>query len=305
MLWMIIIVIAYLLNASATAIDKFLLSKKISNPAVYAFFISALNVLGVVLIPFGFHLVGFWQILVALITGAVFTFAYLYMFKALGENEASRITPFMGGLQPIFVFVLAWIFLGESLGIWAIVAFFILVIGTIILSRQGSQTAKQQKLSRDSYIYATIATILFAIAYTASKYVYIHDGFITGFVWTRIGTFLGAIILLLNPKNLKDILSGLKSSNDKNKTGILFVIGQAAGAISFVLVSYAVSISNSVAVVNASRGLEYVFLLLILVVMSRKYPKVLSEKMTRKIIIQKIIATAFIIAGLIILAFAV
>ncbi len=304
MIWLIIIVIAYFLNASATAIDKFLLSKKINNPAVYAFFISALNILGLVLIPFGFHLISFWQIVAGIITGVVFTFSYLYMFKALGENEASRITPFMGGLQPIFVFILAWIFLGESLGVWAIVAFLILVVGTIILSRQSGETAKQKKLSRQSYIYATIATILFAIAYTASKYVYNHDGFITGFVWTRVGTFLGAMLLLLRPKNFKDIIGGWREA-PKHQTGLLFVFGQVAGAVSFVLVSYAISISQSVAIINASRGLEYVFLLLILIVLSRKYPKVLSEKMTSKIILQKIIAVAFIIVGLIILAFAV
>ncbi|MFA6919332.1 MAG: EamA family transporter [Patescibacteria group bacterium] len=304
MLWLIIIVIAYFLNASATAIDKFLLSKKISNPAVYAFFISALSVLGIVLIPFGFHAISLWQIVVALIVGVIFTFAYLFMFKALGENEATRITPFMGGLQPIFVFVLAWIFLGESLGILAIVAFFILVVGTIILSRQGGQSAKAQKISRRSYVYATIATILFAIAYTASKYVYNEDGFITGFVWTRIGTFLGAMLLLLSHKNLTDIMSTLRTPKRQSKTGLLFAMGQTAGALSFVLVSYAVSISDSVAIVNASRGLEYVFLLLILIILSKRYPKVLSEKMTGKIIFQKIIATTFIIVGLIILAFA-
>lgn len=304
MLWLIVIVIAYLLNASATAIDKFLLSKKIPNPAVYAFFISALSVLGVVLIPFGFHSIPFLQIVIALLTGVVFTFAYLFMFKALGENEASRITPFMGGLQPIFVFVLAWIFLGESLGILAIVAFFVLVIGTIILSRQGGQSAKQQRLSRRSYLYATIATILFAIAYTATKYVYNQDGFITGFVWTRLGTFLGAMLLLAYPKNFMDIIGGLKKPQQQQKTGLLFIIGQGAGALSFILVSYAISISSSVAIINASRGLEYVFLLLILIILSRKFPKVLSEKMTPKIVLQKSLATAFIIVGLILLAFA-
>jgi drug/metabolite transporter (DMT)-like permease len=302
MLWLIVIVIAYFLNASATAIDKFLLSKKIPNPAVYAFFISALSVLGVVLIPFGFHSIPFLQVVIALLTGVVFTFAYLFMFKALGENEASRITPFMGGLQPIFVFVLAWIFLGESLGLLAIAAFFVLVIGTIILSRQEGQSVKQQRLSRRSYLYATIATILFAIAYTATKYVYNQDGFITGFVWTR--TFLGAMLLLIYPKNFIDIIGGLRKPKDKQKTGLLFIIGQGAGALSFILVSYAISISSSVAIINASRGLEYVFLLLILIMLSRKFPKVLSEKMTSKIILQKSLATAFIIVGLILLAFA-
>jgi hypothetical protein len=112
------------------------------------------------------------------------------------------------------------------------------------------------------------------------------------------------MLLLLSPKNLTDIMSTLRTPKQQRKTGLLFVVGQTAGALSFVLVSYAVSISDSVAIVNASRGLEYVFLLLILIILSKRYPKVLSEKMTHKIIFQKTVATAFIIAGLILLAFA-
>ena len=302
MSWLIIIVIAYFLNASATVIDKFLLSKKIPNPAVYAFFISVLSLLGMVLIPFGFKAIPLAQIIISLVTGVVFAFSYLFMFKALNENEASRITPFMGGLQPIFVFILAWFFLDEKLSVWALLAFLFLIFGTIVLSWQKETNTKKIKSSHKSYLLAIVATFLFAVAYTLNKYVFVEQGFITGFVWVRIGTFLGALTFLLSPRNLTDIIKEIKTP--KKQSGYLFVIGQSAGALSFILVSYAIAISKSVAVVNASRGLEYVFLLLIVITLSRKYPKLLAEKMTPKILIQKIAATVLIVAGLIILAYA-
>src|SRR3989344_4905535 len=116
MTWFIIAIFAYFLNAVAITIDKFLLSKKIPNPAVYAFFIATLSLLALVLIPFGFHFYSLAQIYIALVAGLIFTFALLYLFRALSQNEASRITPFMGGLQPLFIFILALIFLGEKLG---------------------------------------------------------------------------------------------------------------------------------------------------------------------------------------------
>jgi len=301
MLWILVIIAAYFLNAVATTIDKFLLSKDIPNPAVYSFFISALSIIGLALIPFGFHFVSLNQTLVALGTGVIFVFAYLYMFKALNGNEATRITPFMGGLQPIFVFFLAWIFLGEMLSGMAIVAFAIIVIGTTIISRQGGMNKKQFSISRRSYIYATISTFLFAVAYALTKYIYNQDGFVTGFVLTRIGTFLGALLLLIPPKNFKDIIAEIKKP--KQKAGGLFLLGQGAGALSFILVSYAIAISASVAIVNASRGLEYVFLLLIIYLLSFKFPKLLKEKTSPKIMIQKGIAVSCIIAGLVLLAF--
>ncbi|MFA5048008.1 MAG: GRP family sugar transporter [Patescibacteria group bacterium] len=302
MSWLIVIVIAYFLNASSTVIDKFLLSKKIPNPAVYAFFISALSLLGVVLIPFGFKAVSGTQVVISLVTGVVFAFSYLFMFKALNENEASRITPFMGGLQPIFVFFLAWFFLDEKLSAWAILAFGLLIFGTLVLSWQKETSAKKIKSSHKSYILAIIATFLFAVAYTLNKYVFVEQGFITGFVWIRIGTFLGAMLFLISPRNLKDIIKEIKTP--KKQSSLLFVIGQSAGALSFILVSYAIAISKSVAVVNASRGLEYVFLLLIVITLAKRYPKLLSEKLTPKILIQKISATVLIVAGLVILAYA-
>jgi len=301
-MWIPIIVITYLLNATATVIDKFLLSKKIPNPAVYTFFISILSLLGIVLAPFGFHWTSGLANIFALLTGVVFVFSYFFMFKALGGNEASRVTPFMGGLQPIFVFILAWIFLAEKLSGWGLLAFILLIIGTFILSWQKESSEKKQASSRRSYLYALIATLLFAVAYTMNKFVFNEQGFITGFVMVRIGTALGALLLLLKPQNVRDIIKEI--SQPKKKSGWLFIIGQACGAASFILFSYAISIYKSVAIINASRGLEYVFLLIIVLILSRKYPKILKEKMTPLVITQKITAIVFIIIGLAVLAFA-
>ncbi|MEI6288446.1 MAG: EamA family transporter [bacterium] len=290
-----IAIVAYFLNASATAIDKFLLSKKITNPAVYAFVISALSLLGIVLIPFGFHSSTWIQILIALANGIVFVFAYLYMFKAIGQNEVSRITPFMGGLQPIFIFALAGIFLKEVLPVQSLLAFLVIVIGTIVISWQ----KKGKTSSRRSYLLAAISAFLFAVAITLNKQVFNDQGFVTGFVWTRVGTFLGALLLLIPLKNRQDIIKEIR--HPQKQSGWLFVGGQVCGALSFLLVSYSIAVSNSVALVSALRGLEYVFLLLIVLALSKKHPRLLSEKMTPRIIAQKAVATSLIIVGLIIL----
>ncbi|MFA5029841.1 MAG: GRP family sugar transporter [Patescibacteria group bacterium] len=295
MTWLIIIAFAYLLNAVATTTDKFLLSKKISNPAIYAFFIGALSVLGVIIAPFGFKL-GYplWLVLLDLVSGLIFAFAYLYMFKALSKNEASRITPFMGGWQPIFVLILASVFLDERLSILGLLAFLVILAGTWLISRQKT-TAK----TRAGYFLAIIATLLFAISYTLSKYLFTSQDFITVFVWARIGTFLGALLFLLPGRNRRDIKKEV--TQPQKKAGSLFIFGQVCGALSFILVNYVISISSSVAIVNALRGLEYVFLLIIILALSKKFPKILEEKMTPKILTQKIIAIVLIITGLVLI----
>ncbi len=292
MLWLPITIFAYLLNASSITIDKFLLEKKISNPAVYAFFISALSLLSLILMPFGFHIGTLYGIVFALIAGIFFTFALLFMFMALNNNEASRITPFMGGIQPVLVLFLAWIFIGEALGFKSIIALVFIILGTIVISWE-----KGAKASRKSYIFALISTLFFAIAYTMNKYVFIDQGFISGFIWTRIGAFIGALFLLFSVNNRKDIKREVKQP--KKKTSSLFLVGQGAGAIGFILINYSIAISPSVALINALQGVQYIFLLLIIGTISWKFSKVLKEKFSAKILAQKLIATALIIIGLI------
>lgn len=295
MTWFSLAIIAYLLNAIAVTIDKFLLSKKITNPAIYAVFISTLSLLALVLMPFGFHFYAPIQIIIALFAGLIFTFALLFMFKALSQGEASRITPFMGGLQPIFVFILALLFLDEKLSLQQIMAFVVIILGTVIISWQKSS----KKNKKTAYIFAVISTLLFALSYTINKYAFINQDFISGFVWTRIGAGLGALLLLIPAKNRSDTINELKKP--KKQASGLFLIGQLAGALSFILINYTIAISSSVALVNALQGLQYVFLLVIVFTLSWKFPKILEEKTTSSIIARKIIATALIILGLFIL----
>lgn len=295
--WIIIAIGAYFLNAVAIAIDKFLLTKKISNPAVYAFFISALSLVALVLIPFGFSWPTTPEIIIAVITGAVFCFALLFMFKAIRLNEASRVTPFMGGLQPIFIFVLAWLFLGETLGTGALIGFIIIILGTIVISIE-NRSGQNKKIG---YLFALISTLLFAVSYTLNKYVYLNDGFITGFILTRVGAFLGALVILLKPQNYRDVVHELK--NGQTDKSSWFLGGQIAGALSFIIINYVISVSDSVALVNALQGTQYIFLIFIMMLLTRFFPGAAKEKFTKKIILQKFSATILIILGLFLIFF--
>lgn len=297
--WLAIVIIAYFLNALAAVVDKFLLAKSIPRPAVYAFFISFLGIIALVLTPFGFAVPSVGQIMVALLAGLIFTFALLYLFKALKRNDTSRITPFIGGWQPLFILILAWLFLGEQLSGREIWSFFLLIAGTIFLTKEFGQGKKK----KGGFGLALVSAVLFAVSYALTKEVYNHQPFIAGFIWTRIGAFLGALALLIPSANRVAILANFKKpKKQKAKTGLLFFGGQVAGALSFLLVNYAISLA-SVSLVNALQGLQYVFLLMMVFFLSKFHPRVLKEKMTKAAIWQKISAVVLVGAGLALLAF--
>ena len=58
-----------------------------------------------------------------------------------------------------------------------------------------------------------------------------------------------------------------------------------------------------VAIISALSGTQYVFLLLLSLILSLKFPKAFKEKLSKKVIRQKVFAIALIVVGLALLAF--
>jgi drug/metabolite transporter (DMT)-like permease len=294
--WLLIVLFGHLFNALAFLMDKFLLAKKITSPFVYAFFIGALGILGIVLIPFGFYVPAYDAIIRALLSGATFVLALIFFFAGLKKNEVSRVVPLTGGFVPLFTFILAYLYLGERLGSIEIVAFAALVVGGVLITID-----KKGNGSASGYIYAIIAALVFAVSFVLAKQVYLEQNFIFGFVWSRFGGFIAALAILLIPSQRQAIFHQPKQQGTGNTT-LLFLIGQIAGALGFVLVNYAIFLA-SVSLVNAMQGAQYAFLLIMIAFLGRKFPKILSEKLSGGVLIQKVIAIILISVGIVMIAF--
>lgn len=289
-MWLPIVVIAYFLNAVAAVVDKFLISKKIPNPAVYTFYITIWGLLAVVLAPWGFGWHGWGQFFANMVGGAAFALALLCLFKALFLNDSSRITPFIGGLSPVMVLMLSFLFLGERLGWAQILAFILIVSGTVLIS-----LGHLPGQGKNGFGLAFLSALLFAISYVISKYVYLHQNFISGFIWMRFGVFLGTLLILIPRANYQAVKESWHVKDIK--VGVLFFFGQIVGALGFILISYAISLT-SVTLVNALQSLQYVFLLAMVLILAKWRPQILEEKVRGKILAQKIIAIVLIGGGL-------
>lgn len=290
-MWLIIIIVAYFLNALSAVVDKFLLTKKIPQPAVYTFAIVLLGLFGLVLAPWGFGYISPFNFNIALIGGVAYSFALFALFKALTYNETSRITPLIGGLSPIFVFLFSFLILSERLNQSQIFAFVLIVLGSFVIAYSSNTTHSDKK----SYAWALLSAILFGIAYTLTKYIFGVTTFVNGFVWLRLTSFLGGMFLLMSPGNRSAIWQSFHQK--EASTGGLFLLGQVSGSASFLLINYAISMA-SVILVNALQGVQYVFLLVMVLLLSIHYPKILEEKMHGAVLVQKIIAIILIGVGL-------
>ncbi|MBU4481085.1 EamA family transporter [Patescibacteria group bacterium] len=299
MLWLIVAISSYFLFAAVALVDKYLLGGLIPSPKVYVFYVGIFGILALVLIPFGFLIPAPSQILLALSVGAFHILGVFAYFNGLKNFEASRVIPAIGGLAPLFTLGLTYLLLGENetLSFIEITAFILLILGSILISWE-----KSKNITLKSLQISALAAFLFSLYYVLAKLVYLEQPFISGFIWTRLGAFLIAIIFLFSKEVQEEIF--VKRKTFKLKTWGIFLPNVAAAGGAFFLQNWAIALAGVtyVAVISALIGVQYVFLLFFAIVISLKFPKVLKEDISKKTIFQKTFAVLLLGAGLAILA---
>jgi len=241
--WFVITIFAYFLLALEIIFDKFLLSsKRISHPAIYAFYSGTTGLFALVFIPFGGHSINFSEIIIRFISGIIFIYGMFSLFYALSKSEASRVTPVVGAVIPLVVLFLSLIFLGERFSPREILGILILVAGGIWISYDFHSEIKG--LFKGFY-WSILAGILLAVSATMFKGFYLHDNFLNVYIWTRVGAFLGVLTLFLIPQWRKKIVSSLlkfkKPEKEHKESGVMYILARATGGLGSFVKERAVS----------------------------------------------------------------
>jgi len=304
MLWLIITLVSYFILAVVYLVDKHLLTSTLPSPRVYTFYVGILAMVILVIIPFiNFYVPSLKQLLLSLGAGLIFSYCLLWFYKALSLFEASRIVPASGALGPILTFLLIFIFSGgkEKMGLIDFIALLLLIIGTFLITLE-----KGKKINWASLKYAAIIAFLFSIYLVVSKQVYLVQPFLNGLIWIKVGgLFFSLILFILYPEVRKSISFKIRDEKISRKTFFIFVGNQILGGSSSLLQNWAIALAPIIYVpmITALQGVQYAFLLFLIVLLSLKFPKMLREEITRSALFQKAIATIIIIIGIAILAF--
>ncbi|MFA6171462.1 MAG: EamA family transporter [Patescibacteria group bacterium] len=319
-MWLVIAVSAYFINAGVYLADKFLLSKRIHSSIVYAFYVGIWSVFNLCLLIFNPWFPTFGELMLDLFAGLLFLFTLVFWYKALHQSEATRVVPIVGGLVPVFSFLLSSIFLGATLTNQELLGFLILIAGGVLISIKRTRFYLLRKaVDRVRMIFgdvlgeiharfrptqrlianSVVSAFFFAAFYVLMKYIYLHQPFVGGFVWSRMGTFIGALAMLAVPVWRKGIAEHRKATTaPKNLSFFLGV--RLLAALAFIMLNWAISLGN-VALVNALQGVQYLFFILFAVIISARFPKVFKEELGKEVLIQKLIGVGLVSLGLYIL----
>lgn len=271
-------------------IDKTVVSKFIRNPI---FVVLILNVVAlitgiIILVVIQQTMIG-WSWFWIFLSGILCTFGCLFYFYALKIEEASRIIPLFS-LITVFIVILSATFLGEIFNFLKYLGIFIIVLGSIII------TSRRNIFS--AFISRALGLMIlsglgFGASSVINKYLLVDYNYWTVFGYHRLFLGLsGFFIISIYFKEIKKLFLELK------KRYILLmssgeILGTGADLI-FLMATAFWYVSLASAVVSV----QYIFIFIWALIISRFKPSLFSEVVNRRVIFQKVIAIVLIVGGI-------
>jgi drug/metabolite transporter (DMT)-like permease len=317
-MYLALAITAYFINAGVYISDKFLLSKKIHSSVAYAFYVGIWSIFNISLfLVFPWWLPNLRELTLDLLAGFLFLVTLVFWYKALHQSEASRVVPIVGALVPIFSFILSFVFLDQTLSQKQLVAFIILICGGVLISIKRTKVYLYQKViirireiigdivgevparfqpTGRLIVNSVAAAVFFACYYVLMKYIYLHQPFVGSFVWSRLGSFIGVLLMLFVP-GWRYLIVKQQQGAKTSKNILFFFLVRLLAAAAFIMLNWAISLGN-VAVINALQGVQYLFLFVIILLVSHRFPKMLNEQLGGGVFLQKLVGTVMVGLGL-------
>ena len=285
----------YFVQAVLDVFDKFLISKRKIEPLSYTFYTIVTGLFIVLAWPWFFAHIPAYYLMLSLLSGALFSLALFVYYLAVSESEISRVVIFVFGLVPLFDILIEAAIGKNVLTVHEGAAMFLLIPGALLI---GYRDHKAWTRHVGLKLLAAFLMAGYFVLWNAASH---GQPVMNNLMWNRIGGALVLVAPLVIPAYRKKIFS-VKKVKQKKSTAIVFLFKQALGGANFIFLSVLLAVGN-VVVVNSLQGFRYVFLFFAAFLLSHYHRHVLDEEIHHKVIKQKIIATALIFVGTVILFF--
>ncbi len=286
-------ILAHTLIGLSLIWDKILLEQPETRSVVnYVFWLGAMSILGLCLIPFGFHLPGAKLAAIAFGAGAMQLVASFFYYETLDLGEASQTLAIMGGFSPLFTWLIAIPLLKQPLGGSSLPGFALMVAGGFFMFL--SETIDVKRVLP----LTVLAAGSFGLSAVMQKLVFEGTDFVTGYVLFTIGTFAAAMFFLIRRSWRDQIFRAAEESSPRSKE--LYFLNRFINGVGSFLVFVAIS-HASPAIVDAISGLRYAIIFVGVYIVGKYHANWLHERYSGWPLAAKLIATALVIAGLVLI----
>ena len=287
-----IAIIAHGLIGISLIWDKVLLKRPgTQNLISYVFWLGSLSVFGVVLVPFGYNSPSIRLMAIAFGAGVLHLVAVFFYYAALKRGEASETLAVMGGFSPVATAAIGFGLLSKQMSGGELIGFALMTAGGFVMFFS-------EKLPLRALLPTVVlASLFFGLVNVLEKVVYDQTNFVSGYVWFTIGTFAGAMLLLVRSSWRKQIFS--ESGQDTPRNRFWYFVNRFVSGVGSFLIFYAISRANP-ALVDSISGVRYAIIFVGALLLTKLKPVWLKEDFSHGELITKLAATFLVVAGLVI-----
>ncbi len=284
-------IIAHGLIGISLVWDKILLKRPgTQNLFSYVFWLGAMSVFGVCLVPFGYTSPPLTLACIAFAAGVIHLAGNFFYYSALKKGEASETLAVMGGFSPVATAAIGYGLLSHQMSGQQLIGFLLMTGGGFFMF-----FAEKLPLKR-LLPPVLLAAGLLGLVNVLEKVVYDQTNFVSGYVWFTIGTFAGALGLLIKSSWRKQIFS--ESGQDDPRNRFWYFVNRFLSGVGSFLIFYAVSLAHP-ALVDAISGVRYIIIFIGVYLLTKFRPKLLREKFQGWAFVAKALATCLVVAGLV------
>lgn len=288
-MWVFLALLASAMTGGATIANKYVFARVSDTAMVQTIFggLSGVILSMAVSCAQGFRVLSGPHILIAMVAGVCFGLSLLLLLSAVRLGNVSRVGP-LRFLAPIFVTLLAMLFLSETLRFQVYAGIALILCGAVFM-----ENAKLSALRLDKcMIFMLGSCLMLAASQVLSKYLLQYSDPVTILVYVRMGLLL--FILPLLAVYWKLAYQAIRPRPLKNT--LLLAIGGALGTMAMLLVIYAAA-KGPISAVSVLSSLAPFFILLYVLPMSRRFPDIYTDKTSSKQLVRKALLTLIMFAG--------
>jgi len=286
--WIFFALLTPLFWGITNIIDKVIIDKYIKSPFILTAIVQFFALFWVVLFSFfipmqipSINTLALYSFSVAVWMGGI-----IFYYKAINEGEASKvITAF--NMLPIFVLVMAGLFLGESITGTQIFGVLLLVAGAVLVSVKKTQGRYFNRW----ILFVVFSGILFSSDMVFSKIVIDEIGWFSALYWKMVISAVFLIVLL--PLYYKKLFTTFKKNP---KATLIAGLGEGTSLFARGSLYFAFTLAP-VSLIYAFSSLQPFFVLIMAIAFTKILPKYLKEEINADSIFLKLLAVILAVAG--------
>jgi transporter family protein len=289
MMWLFLALVASIIYSTVAIIDKHAVSDELKDP-VFGSVVSSftlfviLMVSSLALAPLVFSL----EVAVpAFLTGVFYVFAIIAAYSSFKRTEISRSIPVMM-TSPIFVLVIAAMFLGEVFSPVKYGGMALIVLGAILISIKKDGRKKSGLMA--GFAIALVASLMFAFRNIFLKVSATQVSIWSSLFWMGLGGFLVGVVLFAfhHPHIRKKAKRGAEH----------MIISNFLASAAFVFLTLAME-TGFASLVSSVLVLNVLWVFIIATALSRTHTHIIREEMRHSTLLLKGISIVLIIVGMI------